>query len=480
MIKLKKMSYRFILPLTLILLIVFTGFTCYLVNSERKKKNINFKDEVTQTMGLLSQTSIKYLWDFNKEGLKKNCNYFFENKNIVSIIVKDSSGNEFIKPFKRKAIGDIIKQDISVIKDGEELGMVEVSFTKYYMNESLVAIRNKLIMMSFVIFVLILGAIFIISNRVTSPMKEVIKFAQKIAKGDLVVEKLEVKSDDEVGRMVMALNEMRDDLKKIISNIFDSVDDLSAYSEELSASAQEGNATINCNNDLLEKMIIGIKEIYSDTQEVTSITEETDSQTTVGNDYIKKTAENIEEINRDISSTVRVINVLNNTSQEIGQIIGLITNIAEQTNLLALNAAIEAARAGEAGQGFAVVADEIRDLSEETAKATDKIAKLIEETQSNSQDGLKAVRKVEDKAQKGKVIVGKAGKVFSQIEELIDDTSGQIEHVFIFVNELEENSQQVISSSNDISVMSSDIQSCAEELTFRAQDLKKITEKFKV
>ena len=87
----------------------------------------------------------------------------------------------------------------------------------------------------------------------------------------------------------------------------------------------------------------------------------------------------------DLSS--RIID-LGKHSQEIGQMLALITNIADQTNLLALNAAIEAARAGEHGRGFAVVAEEVRKLAEESGKAALEIAELVRIIQSNTEEAV--------------------------------------------------------------------------------------------
>ena len=96
----------------------------------------------------------------------------------------------------------------------------------------------------------------------------------------------------------------------------------------------------------------------------------------------------------EVTATNETVARLGTSSQEIGNVVKVITSIAEQTNLLALNATIEAARAGEAGKGFAVVAGEVKELATETARATEDIARRVEAIQSDTTGAVAAIDQV--------------------------------------------------------------------------------------
>ena len=95
------------------------------------------------------------------------------------------------------------------------------------------------------------------------------------------------------------------------------------------------------------------------------------------------------EGSQSVEATVQGMKAIAESSEQISEIIGVITEIAEQTNLLALNAAIEAARAGTHGKGFAVVADEVGKLAQRSSEAASEITQLIKDSASRVDEGSK-------------------------------------------------------------------------------------------
>ncbi len=118
------------------------------------------------------------------------------------------------------------------------------------------------------------------------------------------------------------------------------------------------------------------------------------------------------EASKIAADTFAAMQAINRSSDQIGQIIGVIDEIAFQTNLLALNAGVEAARAGEAGKGFAVVAQEVRELAQRSALAAREIKKLVEQVSKDVSGGV--------------TLVGKAGEALTGIDKHVEVISRQI------------------------------------------------------
>jgi methyl-accepting chemotaxis protein len=150
-------------------------------------------------------------------------------------------------------------------------------------------------------------------------------------------------------------------------------EETSRQTQTVSAASEQAGVNVQTVAVAAEEMSSSIREISRQLQEALRVAREAAARA---------------------DGTVRMMDELGASSQEIGEVVRVITAIAEQTNLLALNATIEAARAGEAGKGFAVVANEVKQLASQTAKATEEIARKIRGVQDNTGGAVGAIREI--------------------------------------------------------------------------------------
>lgn len=137
-----------------------------------------------------------------------------------------------------------------------------------------------------------------------------------------------------------------------------------------------------------------------------------------GGETVRQTINGMEIIREQIQETSKRIKRLGESSQEIGDIVNLITEISDQTNILALNAAIQASMAGEAGRGFAVVADEVQRLAERTGDATKQIEALVKTIQADTNEATVSMEQSTTNVVKGAKLTENAGSALDRIEQV--------------------------------------------------------------
>lgn len=262
-------------------------------------------------------------------------------------------------------------------------------------------ISKMMIVCASALFICIVAVVVQVQG-ISRNIKKVKIFAGHLAQGDLTIEKLEERKQDELGEMSRSLNEMFTSNQKVIG-------DISQYSQKINTSSTDlSNATEELMKQFekIESYMAEVNEAMMSssaaTEEVTASVEEVNSamvilaSETVQNSEtaleIKERAGTMEKHSKEAYEYAKQIYskrekeleaAYKNTKvvENIGVMANLISDIAEQINLLSLNASIEAARAGEQGRGFAVVATEIGKLAGETSKAVEEIQNTISEVQ---------------------------------------------------------------------------------------------------
>ena len=298
-----------------------------------------------------------------------------------------------------------------------------------------------------IILILSIVSVVVQANIISSALNKLKTFAGKLADGDLRIEPLEVKSNDEIGALTFAFNNMSEHLNKVIKKMAITAEQVAASSEELTASAHQSAdaavsvaATVNeVSVDITEQMqnIESAKEsidlVSSDIQvmsdravNVASTSEKTAAAAKTGSNLMEEAVTKMNSIEKSVLASAEVVEKLGENSKQIGQIVEEISGIAEQTNLLALNAAIEAARAGEHGRGFAVVSEEVRKLATASQESAEKIRTRIESIQAATEEAVNSMKAGTDDVKAGTEAIREVGIQFKEIMQMVDGIEQEI------------------------------------------------------
>ncbi|KGK85092.1 chemotaxis protein [Desulfosporosinus sp. HMP52] len=312
----------------------------------------------------------------------------------------------------------------------------------------------------------------IVSRIITNPLREMVNRIQQVAEGNLAIDKVNVNSKDEVGRLGVAINTMLENMRNLVKQVSDSADMVTSSSEELSAGAEQSAhanaqvanaisevadgaekqvAAINETSRIVEQMSVSIQQIAANTNDVAALSDKTDQSALNGGKAINSAVDQMTNIEKTVMTSAEVVAELGEKSTEIDQIVTTISEISAQTNLLALNAAIEAARAGENGRGFAVVAEEVRKLAEQSQEATKQIAAMIREVQEDTKKAIAAMNAGTHEVKVGTEVVNNAGVAFADIAGLINQVSEKVREISGAIQHMASGSQQITVSVQEVS-----------------------------
>ncbi|AIQ62142.1 hypothetical protein PSTEL_02390 [Paenibacillus stellifer] len=315
--------------------------------------------------------------------------------------------------------------------------------------------------------VIIIGAAALFLTRLaTKPILAVSRSVTRLADGHLD-ERVEVASQDEIGRLCAGINDMAQSLSEIVGNIkstasevsfssstlleavqysSDSLGQVASDIQETAAGMESQFVGVEQSARATEEMAVGVQRIAESSSTVSEGADGVAEEVEKGYVVIHSALKQMDAIGLSARQTADMIERLTRHSSEIGEIVHVISDIASQTSLLSLNASIEAARAGEHGRGFGVVAEEVKKLAEQTGQSVASISDLIREVQETTATAAASMTGNMGEIEAGIAQMRDAGESFDHIRASIREVSLQMQDVSATTEQISAGTEEINAS----------------------------------
>ena len=281
-----------------------------------------------------------------------------------------------------------------------------------------------------------------------------------LADGDLTVQA--TVTEDFTGAIADSINYSIDQLRELVETINQTAVQVAAAAQEsqdtatVLAEASEHQAQeIAGASAAINEMAVSIDQVSTNASESSAVAERSVAIANKGNQVVHNTIIGMDSIREQIQDTAKRIKRLGESSQEIGDIVGLINDIADQTNILALNAAIQASMAGDAGRGFAVVADEVQRLAERSSGATKQIEALVKAIQTDTNEAVISMEQTTSEVVRGAALAQDAGVALEEIEKVSQSLAGLIQNISNAARQQSSSASHISSTMNVIQEITS-------------------------
>ncbi|MGE5473263.1 MAG: methyl-accepting chemotaxis protein [Ignavibacteriales bacterium] len=468
-----------------------------------KLHNVNIKNNkvLNEALAKIFDKTGVYVFIFqNNEciasGMKTGDNSFYSGFKADPIIMeKIKTKDDDIKAEDGEFVVNEITLKARVIPLTDSSNKV-IGYAMFGLNKQAAVDKiNSLTMQLAIVFVVLIVISVIITAYLTKRLStRIISVTEAMvtveSKNDLTVH-CDVVAGDETGILSNELNSMVRKIKTVVKDVKQSSVDVLSSSEKLAASTEESGASMEQiaasvnsiargmldNSKLVLEASDNINKVVSSAENVaTSCDELAEESKKVRNDAlnggksVRAVQNSVEEINQYTKDAELVINELGKLSQEIGEIIEIITGISTQTNLLSLNAAIEAARAGEAGRGFSVVAEEIRKLAAGSSEAAKDITKLITDVQNKTINAVNKMHAGAGKAEEGLKMATDTNEYIQGIINSIQNIAKKTDDISKAANVQVDISKHMNSSMTNIRNITDATASSAQQMSASVQE----------
>ena len=371
---------------------------------------------------------------------------------------------------------------------GTVLGAVSMNISLNSINSAIKESGLKIMAAAVLMLVLVIGFVYLFVNRsVSAPLEKLSHSLAHISEGDGdLTRRLEVESQDEIGKTSEIFNTFMDKLQSVMRDVKASTEQVLVTARQLAASSQELTRSSTHQSEAsaamaaaIEEITVSIANVADNAGHAREMASEAGGLSGEGANAVRSAVGEMNKISTSVGHSKQMIRDLDEKSNQITSIVKVIKEIADQTNLLALNAAIEAARAGEQGRGFAVVADEVRKLAERTTASTQEIGKMIEAIQQSTQSSVQGMELSSGQVQEGVQMAARSGDSMSRIEAstgkveaAVNEISSALREQSAASNQLAREVERIAQMSEKNGLSASDSSQAAVHLEALAQSLK--------
>ena len=291
---------------------------------------------------------------------------------------------------------------------------------------------------------------------VQESIEDLIGEMEQIAGGNLSVN-ADVK-EDITGTIAGTVNHMTEQLRMIVQQVQNatymvtsSADDIADQSTQLSQETEQQAQQIENTSAEVLQITDQFQDVARKTEESVQVAQQARETANKGYQAVTNTVEGMDRIRDQVQATSKRIKRLGESSQEVGEIVQLISDIADRTSILALNASIQASMAGDAGQGFAVVAEEVERLAERSTDATKQISMLIKAIQTGTSEAISDMEEATREVVEGSQLATQAGQTLAEINDVSQQLETSIRKVSDSALEQAEAATRIASTMNTIS-----------------------------
>jgi methyl-accepting chemotaxis protein len=345
----------------------------------------------------------------------------------------------------------------------------------------------KLLILAAFAVILSILAVYAISSVFSKKLSIATRYMLPMSEGDFTqeVQAKELKSKDEIGQLMRALQHLQESIKDMFGLVLDNSGRIDEDAKNLSEVSSQMNESVGMVNDAIQDVAQGsasqaesissiaqnmnvfaekMEQIVADIKDVDTSTMEMKELSENSNQNIQGLSESVQITNQTFQTFRERIAALVENLNQINQITKLINDISEQTNLLSLNATIEAARAGEAGRGFAVVADEIRNLSEQSKNSAEKINELIQKISTGNVYIDESTELLNKEFSNQTQVIDLTLESFHEIVVSIQEVLPKIDSVNHSAESVNQKKNEILGELDQISAISEESSAATEEI----------------